>query len=131
LVMNALRDRLEDHARHHGVRYTQAIVNHGREAGASLSHPHGQLLGMPFVPGTLLEEEAGFGRFEGSCLLCTVAEAELSEGGRVVVDDERVVAVAPFWSGTPYELLLIPKVHESHLPRAEPADLVAVGRVLR
>ena len=28
------------------IRYTQAIVNQGREAGASLTHPHGQLLGM-------------------------------------------------------------------------------------
>ena len=36
-----------------------AIVNAGREAGASLDHPHGQLLGIPFVPGEISEEEAG------------------------------------------------------------------------
>ena len=131
LLMTALRDRLRQHSLQPGVRYTQAIVNHGREAGASLMHPHGQLLGMPFVPGTILEEEAGFSRFEGSCLLCTVAEAEMSEETRVVLSNDRVVAVSPFWAGTPYELLVIPTTHHGHLETAQDDDLVAVGQALR
>jgi UDPglucose--hexose-1-phosphate uridylyltransferase len=130
LVMAALRDRMEDHARSSRVRYTQAIVNHGREAGASLAHPHGQLLGMPFVPGEILEEEARFSMFEGSCLICTTVEAELADGSRIVHEDDRVVIVAPYWSGSPYELLVMPRTHASHLPAADPADLVAVGRAL-
>ena len=81
--MAAIRDRMEDHARRTTVRYTQAIVNAGREAGASLEHPHGQLLGIPFVPGEIAEEEAGFRRFGESCLLCTMAEAERQAGHRV------------------------------------------------
>ena len=75
----ALRDRLEDHGRRRQIRYTQAIVNHGREAGASLTHPHGQLLGMPFVPGEILDEERAFARFEGGCILCATVEAELAD----------------------------------------------------
>ncbi len=131
LAMAAIRDRLEDHARRSTVRYTQAIVNAGREAGASLEHPHGQLLGIPFVPGEIAEEEAGFRRFEGSCLLCTVAEAELLAGHRVVLEDERVLVVCPFWSGAPYEMLVIPRHHDAHLEATAPADVVAVGRALR
>ena len=131
LVMAAVRDRVEDHARISGIRYTQAIVNHGREAGASLEHPHGQLLGIPFVPGEIAEEEAGFRRFQGSCLLCTAAESELRAQHRVVLDAEGVVVVCPFWSGSPFEMLLIPKQHEVHLHDAIPADVVAVGRALR
>jgi UDPglucose--hexose-1-phosphate uridylyltransferase len=131
LVMAALRDRLDDHSRAPYIRYTQAIVNHGREAGASLSHPHGQLLGMPFVPGEIVEEEKAFARFEGGCILCATAEAEAAEGSRVVILDDRVAVVAPFWSGTPYELLIIPGAHEGHMPASEPADLVAVGRAMR
>jgi UDPglucose--hexose-1-phosphate uridylyltransferase len=33
-----------------GCRYVQVFVNHGRAAGASLDHPHGQLVGLEFVP---------------------------------------------------------------------------------
>lgn len=72
LLMATVRDRLEDHAHTSGVRYSQAIVNHGRAAGASISHPHGQILGIGFVPGELVEELAGFRRFTGGCLLCEV-----------------------------------------------------------
>jgi UDPglucose--hexose-1-phosphate uridylyltransferase len=131
LVMAALRDRVEEHARVANVRYTQAIVNNGREAGASLSHPHGQLLGMPFVPGEILDEERAFARFEGGCILCNTVEAEAADGSRIVHDDERVVVVCPFWAGSPYELLVIPRTHEAHLQESAPADLAAMGRALR
>lgn len=131
LVMAAIRDRMEDHARTAGTRYTQMIVNAGREAGASLEHPHGQLLGIPFVPGEIAEEQHGFDRFDGSCLLCTVAEAEVDAGFRVVEHDERVVLLCPYWSGAPYEMLVIPRTHGEHLTEATPKDLVAVGRSIR
>jgi UDPglucose--hexose-1-phosphate uridylyltransferase len=131
LVMAALRDRFEEHASTPDVRYTQAIVNHGREAGASIDHPHGQLLGVPFVPKELAEEEAGFERFVGGCLMCTTLEAEVEAGHRVVFEDDLAVVVAPFWSGTPYELLAIPRSHEGHLTDAKPKDLVAMGRALQ
>lgn len=131
LVMAAVRDRMEDHAGITGVRYTQAIVNHGREAGASLSHPHGQLLGMPFVPGELVEEMAGFRRFAGHCLLCATIEAERDAVHRVVYDREAVVVIAPFWGGAPFELLVMPTAHEGHLEHTDPKDLVAISRALR
>jgi UDPglucose--hexose-1-phosphate uridylyltransferase len=131
LAMSALRDRLEDHAASSGVRYSQAIVNHGRAAGASLRHPHGQLLGIPFVPGELLEEVAGFRRFQGACLLCATVEAERAAGHRTVIDGERAVVVAPWWSGSPFELLVIPTEHEGHLHHGSPGSLVAVGRAVR
>ena len=131
LAMAAIRDRMEDHARRATVRYTQAIVNAGRAAGASLDHPHGQLLGIPFVPGEIAEEEAGFRRFASACLLCTLVEAEVQAQHRVVVDDDRVLVVCPFWSGAPYEMLVVPRTHEVHLENTSPSDVVAVGRAIR
>jgi UDPglucose--hexose-1-phosphate uridylyltransferase len=131
LVMAAIRDRFEDHAATPGVRYTQAIVNHGREAGASIHHPHGQLLGMPFVPKDLADEEHGFARFVGGCLMCTTLEAEVETGHRTVLEDDGAVVICPFWSGTPFEMLVIPRAHEAHLQDAKPGDVVAVGRALQ
>jgi UDPglucose--hexose-1-phosphate uridylyltransferase len=131
LVMAAIRDRMAEHAAVPGLRYSQAIVNCGREAGASIEHPHGQLLGMPFVPSEITDEQNGFERFEGNCLLCTVSDAEEDAGHRVMYADDRVLVVCPFWSGTPFEMLVIPRSHDAHLQRAEPQDLAAVGRSLR
>ncbi len=131
LVMRALADRIGQHVTVPGLRYSQAIINAGREAGASIEHPHGQLLGMPFVPREITDEQAGFARFAGNCLLCTTVEAEESAGHRVVFADDDVQVVCPFWSGTPFEMLITPRVHEPHLHDADTGALAGVGRGLQ
>lgn len=130
-IMRSLRQRFAEHAKRSNIRYTQAIVNHGREAGASLVHPHGQLLGLPFVPGEILDEERAFARFEGGCILCATTEAELVSGERIVNENEGCVAVAPFWSSSPFELLIIPRDHEVHLANATDDSLASVGLAMR
>jgi UDPglucose--hexose-1-phosphate uridylyltransferase len=130
-VMTAISDRIEVHSTIPGLRYSQAIVNSGREAGASIEHPHGQLLGMSFVPRELVEEQAGFARFAGRCLLCTTMDAEENVNHRVVYADERVLVICPFWSGVPYEMLVIPRAHGPHLHHSPPSDLLAVGKALK
>lgn len=130
-LMFALQRRFADHADTDHVRYTQAIINHGREAGASIAHPHGQILGLPFVPGEILDEERAFARFAGGCLLCTTVEAEIAADARVVLATDDVVVLTPFWSGTPYELLVIPRHHEAHLQDATDDSLRSVGIAVR
>jgi UDPglucose--hexose-1-phosphate uridylyltransferase len=130
-LMQVLRRRFVDHASTAHIRYTQAIVNHGREAGASLEHPHGQLLGLPFVPGEVLDEERAFARFAGGCVLCTTVEAELSSGERIAFANDDVAVICPYWSGAPYELLIVPRRHELHLQDADEPSLAAVGIALR
>jgi UDPglucose--hexose-1-phosphate uridylyltransferase len=128
LIMQAISERMREHSVIAGLRYSQAVVNSGREAGASIEHPHGQLLSMPFIPGEAANELAGFARFQGNCLLCAVMEAELEATHRVVYQDDRVTMICPFWSGTPYEILIIPRNHEIHLHDAKEADLGSIGR---
>jgi UDPglucose--hexose-1-phosphate uridylyltransferase len=127
LIMAAIKERMLEHSVQPGLRYSQAVVNSGREAGASIEHPHGQLMSMPFIPGEAANELAGFARFQGNCLLCATLEAE-EEASRVVYADDRVMMLCPFWSGTPYEMLLIPRTHEVHLYAAKDEDLAAIGR---
>ena len=129
--MLALKRRFTEHAAIPHIRYTQAIINHGREAGASIAHPHGQLLGLPFVPGEVLDEERAFARFAGGCLLCTTIEAERATGERIVFANDDVAIICPYWSGTPYELLIVPTRHDLHLQDADDDSLAAIGRALR
>lgn len=126
LVMEALRDRMIAHSAM-GMRYSQAVVNSGREAGASIEHPHGQLLTMTFIPGEAANELAGFARFQGNCLLCAVIDAEEEAVHRLVFANDEVAVISPFWGGTPYELLIVPRRHGAHLHHAEHVDLAAMG----
>lgn len=127
LVMEAISQRMLAHSTTPGLRYSQAVVNSGREAGASVEHPHGQLMSMPFIPGEAANELAGIARFQGNCLICATIEAEKDTGHRVVYADDRVTVICPFWSGTPYEMMVIPNRHEPHLYESKPEDLEAIG----
>lgn len=131
LVMKVMRDRMAEHATEPHLRYSQAIVNAGREAGASVEHPHGQLLGMSFVPREIAEEQARFARFTARCLLCTTIEAEESVRHRVVYSDDDVVVISPYWASVPYEMLVLPRHHSPHLHSASDNDVEAVGRALQ
>jgi UDPglucose--hexose-1-phosphate uridylyltransferase len=129
--MMVLKRRLSEHALLPFVRYTQVIVNHGREAGASVAHPHGQILGLPFVPGEVLDEERAFARFAGGSLLETTLEAELAVDKRIVIANDDVVVFCPFASGVPYEMMVVPREQHPHLPSASDGSLRAVGIALR
>lgn len=129
--MMTLKRRLLEHAALPFVRYTQIIVNHGREAGASVAHPHGQILGLPFVPGEVLDEERAFARFAGGSLLETTIEAELAADQRIVIANDDVVVMCPFASGVPYEMLILPREQHGHLQDASEESLAAVGIALR
>jgi len=131
LVMAAIRDRVVAHSQRPGLRYTQVIVNAGREAGASLEHPHAQLLALPFVPRELADEQAGFARFAGGCLMCAAVQAEVDAHHRMVYLDDHVAIFCPFWSGVPFEMMVVPQEHLAHLSDSPQADLDAVGNALR
>jgi UDPglucose--hexose-1-phosphate uridylyltransferase len=130
-LMQVLKRRLVDHADLGFVRYTQVIVNHGREAGASVAHPHGQILGLPFVPSEVLDEERAFARFAGGSLLETTIAAELAADQRIVIANDDVVVMCPFASGVPYEMMIVPTEQHAHLPDASDESLRAVGIALR
>jgi UDPglucose--hexose-1-phosphate uridylyltransferase len=130
-LMFVLKRRLSEHAQLPFVRYTQVIVNHGREAGASVAHPHGQILGLPFVPSEILDEERAFARFAGGSLLATTLEAELAADQRIVIANDDVVVLCPWASGVPYELMIVPREQHAHFPNASDQSLRAVGLALR
>ncbi|MGC9154147.1 MAG: galactose-1-phosphate uridylyltransferase [Ferrimicrobium sp.] len=130
VVMSAIRDRTEAHAHSKAIRYSQAIVNQGRDAGASMAHPHAQLLGMSFVPRELADEQAGFTRFVGGCLLCTTVALEESIDSRILFANDHLAVIAPYWSSIPFELLIIPREHGPYLHLAGPDALFGVGEAI-
>lgn len=127
LIMGSIRDRISAHADSQTIRYSQALVNSGREAGASLEHPHGQLLATSFVPREITDELAGFSRFLGGCVLCSTLDAESALSDRIILEDDETVTLSPFWASQPYEMLIIPKHHKEHLHRAEDTELYSIA----
>ena len=131
ILMSAIQDRMQEHITQKGLRYSQVIVNQGKNAGASIEHPHAQLISIPFLPRELTDEQGGFARFAGGCLLCTTIDIERRVNYRITLEDDQAVAMCPFWSGVPFESLIIPKQHTQHLWDSTENILFSVGVLIR
>jgi UDPglucose--hexose-1-phosphate uridylyltransferase len=104
-VAAAWRERARA-ARETGFPYVHALLNEGREAGASLPHSHTQLAWLAEPPPTVRVEES-----DGECAVCRHLETELASSERLVLERSGLVALAAFGGRLPYELLIAPREH--------------------
>ncbi|GLB35209.1 putative galactose-1-phosphate uridylyltransferase [Lyophyllum shimeji] len=126
-----------------GIKYVQIFENKGAIMGCSNPHPHGQVWSLSDVPTIAATEIASLRRYSLSdvtdsaapkgpkgrpCLLCEYAHIEIAAPeaeARVVVKNDRWVAVVPWWATWPFEVLLLP--YQRHVPSI--ADLTEDERV--
>ena len=96
--------------------YGLLFKNLGPQAGASLVHLHSQLVVLDEIPP---EEAAVEGRLAeyhqatGDCAICEHVSQEQKIGARVVADSDDLLAYCPFVSLYPYEVWVVPKVHQA------------------
>ena len=116
-VINAYLDRLTDLSGKPYVKHVTIFRNHGREAGASLSHAHTQLIAIPLIPRILEDELEASKRFwtkNHACLLCDVLAKE-RESPRFIWENSSFVVFAPWASVNPLEFWVLPKHHQSNM----------------
>jgi UDPglucose--hexose-1-phosphate uridylyltransferase len=107
-------------ARNAGFPYVHALLNEGREAGASLPHSHTQLAWLEDVP-PAVEAEGG------DCAVCRQVGAERESGERVVLEQDGLLVSAAYGGRLPYELLIAPLKH----PPASGFESELLARALR
>lgn len=116
-VIWAYRDRMVDLKKDRRLVYGLIFKNVGREAGASLTHTHSQLIATPFVPIRISEEIRGskdYYSYRGRCIFCDMVREELSFKERIVAETAEFLSFGPFASRFPFETWIVPKKHFSH-----------------
>jgi len=115
-------------------RYVQIFENRGAMMGASNPHPHGQIWTtehVPDEPQAETEAQQAWRAEHASCLLCEYARLEASDAARTVCENERFLAVVPWWAVWPFETLVIAKRHVRSLKDFEDADRGALADILK
>jgi UDPglucose--hexose-1-phosphate uridylyltransferase len=114
LVLWAWRERIRDLRRDIRLKTFLVVKNVGAPAGATLDHPHSQLLALPFVP-LHLEDALAAARLRheqmGRCVFCAVVDDELDRDVRVVSSDEDTIAISAFAARVPFETWVVPRRH--------------------
>jgi UDPglucose--hexose-1-phosphate uridylyltransferase len=122
-ILRAYRER-EAAAYADGYAYATVFKNCGGRAGASLRHPHAQVVALRAIPASIA---ARIERLTSTCNVCVA----LSDGGaRVVLRTPEVVAYVPDGSRSAFEVRLAPVVHAAVFSETSPATHAAVAGVL-
>lgn len=127
-VLWAYRARIIDLKRDDRLRYVMVFKNHGSAAGASLEHPHSQIIALPIVPTRVREEIEGsknYFLYKDRCVYCDIIRQELREKRRVIAENSGFVSLEPFASRFPFETWILPKIHQ---PSYEQMEGVLYGR---
>jgi len=108
-------------ARAEGFPYLHALVNEGREAGASRGHSHSQLAWLREPPPEVTGESGG------ACTMCAHLADEFAADARLLGDRSGVTALVRWAGRLPYELLLAPVEHPAASAFESPLLADALG----
>ena len=141
-VIDAYQERYLDLANEKFVNYVAIFHNHGHEAGASIVHPHSQIIAMPLIDPDLRRSINGsqvFFEKHNHCVHCKMIEQDLEDKQRIIFVNEKFVVLAPFASRVAFEVRIYPREHHAYFERIKEVDKVllaqafkeALGRIFR
>lgn len=108
--------------------------NHGTRAGASLIHPHSQIIALPIIPRDVIarmNESIRFHEEHRECIFCRVMKSEMDDGSRVIIDGKHFVVFVPYAAYSPFSMWIYPKRHCSSFCDVTHEELVELSSVLR
>jgi UDPglucose--hexose-1-phosphate uridylyltransferase len=133
-ILEAYIDRFRAFYADPRIRHVIIYKNHGAEAGASQQHPHSQIVGLPIVPGQVIERLECSSRFHaetGECLACSLIALEREQATRIIAENAEFVAFIPYAALSPYHVWVFPKVHGACFSDLTPEALAALAEILR
>ena len=86
-------------------RYVCVFKNHGVLAGATIAHPHSQVLGVPFIPSRVAKEAEAF---TSRCPLCELRDEKIDA-------TQNYRWIAPHGSMMVYEQWIVPVRHSNEM----------------
>ncbi len=131
-VIDAYQDRYLTHMSQRAVRYISIFHNHGMLAGASIMHPHSQIMALPVVPIAVqseLDAVARYVRANGVNPFTVMLDHELSVRTRLVAENDDFVAFCPFAPHAAFEMWVMPKNPQAYFERITDARKMALAEV--
>lgn len=134
LILKAYKERYRVLSKDPCVKYILIFHNHGEKAGASLYHPHSQLVALPVIDPDVsgsLNGSWNFYKVYKKCVHCTMIEREVRDKKRIISRNEHFVTVVPFAPRVSYETRIYPLKHASHFEDLDKEMFPALAKSLR
>lgn len=133
-VFEAFRDRYLMFFTDRDVDYVSIFHNWGKQAGASVFHPHYQIIGIPVIPPEVKQSLDGARRYyvkKKKCVYCAMIDWEKKQKKRIILESEYAIAFAPFVSHNNFELRVFPKRHRAFFENTPDVELEDIAHLLQ
>lgn len=133
-LLDAYQDRYLALMNKASVNYIQIFHNHGKEAGASVPHPHSQLMAIPVVAPyveSILNGAERFYKSHRQRVYSVMADYEHDKKKRLVYENDDFVVFAPYASRVAFELWVVGKRPNPYFERITDEEKFAAGDALQ
>ena len=131
-VLNTYKKRVNVLNKKDKIEHVFVFRNYGKDAGASLPHPHSQIIAFPFVP-TLIKQEIKKSKKyfsnNNSCIFCDILKKERKK--RRIYSNNSFVAIAPYASICHGEVWILSKDHTSSITQFDKKKLTDLAEILK
>jgi UDPglucose--hexose-1-phosphate uridylyltransferase len=115
-------------------KYIQVFKNQGAKAGATIPHPHSQIVALPVVPGTIQKQLSGAESHyleKERCIYCDIVAHEAEHKKRVLIDTNDYIVLCPFAAKFPFSLKIYPKHHHAAYQGTDDTQLRNLASVFK
>ncbi len=119
-VIDAYQERYLDLMNENFVNYVSIFHNNGAEAGASISHPHSQIIAIPVTDPDIRRSLTGSQQYfktHKKCVHCVMNEWDIEDKRRIVFENKEFLVICPFASSSSFEVAITPKEHHAYFER--------------
>lgn len=132
--LKTINHRVKDLSQDFRLKYIQVFKNHGSRSGATLRHPHSQIIATGFVPSVVkneLQRSKEYFEIHNRTLLLDIVNEELKIGERVIYENNSFVAFAPFASLYPFEVIISPKEQIGTMSELNQSGIHDLAQILK
>nr|WP_307990247.1 DUF4931 domain-containing protein [uncultured Niameybacter sp.] len=126
-LFKVIQDRWIELSKDPRIHFIQVFKNEGVQAGASINHPHAQIIALEEIPYTMdshYKKVEMYYKETGKCRICE----EMNKN--IILENEGWMLNIPEGLCFPYETWLVPKVHTSHLGELTPESIKYLGDLM-
>jgi len=133
MLFNAFRERYKEIAKDKNTAYISIFQNWGPKTGASIYHPHYQILSTPILPPATERSLVNSKRFHRKNKMCGhCAQIKIAkEHKRVFFEDELSVAFAPYAPKEPFEFRIAPRAHSPYFEDSSEYEINSMVKSLQ
>jgi len=117
------------------IKYVAIFHNEGRDAGASIDHPHSQIIAIPTLDTDIRTSLKGAQKFwqknNHQCPYCAMIKHNLKNKERVIWENKEFIACCSFAPKSAFEIKIYPKKHQSHFEKTSHSQMVSLAKTFK